>query len=120
MSWFADGLAWRVDTLADAAGDTVTLSRADDTTSITAVVVDSGDEASGDKVAKSNYWDREWEIKKATYQINDAVVTPQSGDRITDANGDIWELMLGGKRPELVQHAGGYAWVVKTKRIVSG
>ncbi len=120
MSWLSDGLAWMVDTLDDAAGEAVTLSRANDTTSITAVVVDSGDEASGDKVATSNYWDREWLVKKADYKIDDVVVTPQAGDRITDSDGDVWELMLGGKRPELVQHAGGYAWVVKTKRIVSG
>lgn len=120
MSWFSDGLAWAVDTLTDAAGETVTLSRASDTTEITAIAVDSGDEASGDKVATSNYWDREWLIKKADYEIDDAVVTPQAGDRITDGNGDVWELMLGGERPELVSHAGGYAWVVKTKRIVSG
>ena len=120
MTWFADGLAWAVDTLGDAAGETVTLSRATDTTEITAIAVDSGDDASGGKVASSNYWEREWLIKKADYQIDDAVVTPQAGDRITDSNSDVWELMLGGKRPELVQHAVGYAWVVKTKRIVSG
>ncbi len=47
MSWFSDGLAWGVDTLADAAGETVTLSRASDTTEITAVAVNSGDNASG-------------------------------------------------------------------------
>ncbi len=120
MTWLSDGLAWGVDTLTDAAGETVTLSRAGVPTSITAIAVDSGDESSGDKVAKSNYWDREWLVKKADYQINDTVVTPQSADRITDSDGDIWELMLGGTRPELAQHAGGYAWVLRTKRIVSG
>ena len=120
MTWFSDGLAWMVDNLADTAGETVTLSRASDTTEITAVAVASGDEASGGKVAASNYWDREWLVKKADYEIDSAAVTPQSGDRITDGNSDVWEVMLGGKRPELVQHAGGYAWVVKTKRIVSG
>ena len=116
----SDGLAWMVDSLADAAGETVTLSRKDDTTEITAIAVDSGDDASGDKVATSNFWEREWLIKKADYEIDDAVVEPQAGDRIKDSNSDVWELMLGGKRPELVQHASGYAWVVKTKRIVSG
>lgn len=120
MSWLSDGLAWMVDTLADAAGETVTLSRASDTTEITAIAVSSGDNASGGKVATSNYWEREWLVKKADYKIDDAVVTPQAADRITDSNSDVWELMLGGKRPELVQHAGGYAWLVKTKRIVSG
>ncbi len=120
MSWFSDGLAWAVDTLADAAGEAVTLSRAGVTTEITAIGVESGDEASGDKVATSNYWDREWLIKKADYKIDDTVVTPQAADRLTDSDSDVWELMLGGMRPELVQHAGGYAWVVKTKRIVSG
>ena len=119
MSWFSDGLAWAVDTLADAGGETVTLSRASDTTEITAIAVDSGDDASGDN-ATSNYWDREWLIKKADYEIDDATVAPRAGDRITDSNSDVWELMLGGKRPALVQHAGGYAWVVKTKRIVTG
>lgn len=109
-----------VDRLADAAGETVTLSRASHTTEITAIAVSSGDNASGDKVAASNYWEREWLVKKADYEINEAIVTPQSGDRITDGNSDVWEVMLGGKRPELVQHAGGYAWIVKTKRIVSG
>jgi hypothetical protein len=120
MSWFSDGLASMVDSLADAAGQTVTLSRVAATTSITAIVVDHGDDASDGKVATSNYWDREWLIKKADYEIAAAVVTPQSGDRITDSNADVWELMIGGKRPELVQHAGDYAWLVKTKRIVSG
>ncbi len=120
MSWFSDGLAWGVDTLADAAGEAVTLSRAGVTTSITAIAVDSGDDASGNKVATSNYWKREWLIKKADYEINSTVVTPQEADRITDSDGDVWELMLSGTRPELVQHAGGYAWVLKTKRIVSG
>ncbi len=121
MSWFSDGLAHLVDTLADAAGEAVTLSRAKIAgTPITAVAVESGDDASGDKVAKSNYWEREWLIKKADYEINSTVVTPQTGDRITDSDDDVWELMLGGTRPELVQHAGGYAWVLKTKRIVSG
>ena len=120
MSWMFDGLAWMVDTLADSAGETVTLSRVDDTTPITAIVVDSGDDASGGKVATSNYWFREWIIKQADYVIDEAVVTPQAGDRITDGNSDIWELMPRGKDPPLVPHAGGYAWVVKTKRIVSG
>ncbi len=119
MSWFADGLAWGVDTIVDAAGETVTLRRASNTTSITAIAVESGDDASGDN-AESNYWDREWLVKKADYQIDDTVVTPQPADRITDSGGDVWELMLGGTRPELVQHAGGYAWVLRTKRIVSG
>ena len=120
MSWFSDGLAWMVDALADSAGETVTLSRASDTTSITAIAVDSGDEASGDKVAKSNYWERQWLVNKGDYEIDSVVVTPQAADRITDSDGDVWELMLSGTRPELVQHAGGYAWVLKTKRIVSG
>jgi len=120
MSWLSDRLAWMVDTLADSAGETVTLSRASDTTSVTAVAVSSSDNASGEKVAASNYWEREWLIKQADYQVDDTVVTPQSGDRITDGNSDVWEVMLGGTRPELVQHAGGYAWVVKTKRIASG
>ena len=120
MSWFSDRLAWMVDKLADTAGESVTLSRASDTTSITAVSVLSGDNASEGKVAGSHYWDREWLIKKADYEIDGAAVTPQSGDRITDSSSDVWEVMLGGKRPELIQHAGGYAWVVKTKRIVSG
>ncbi len=119
MSWFSDRLGYLVDTLADSAGETVTLSRASDTTEITAIAVDSGDEASGDKVATSNYWEREWLVKKADYEIAAAVVTPQHGDRITDEDGVVWELMFDGKRPELVQHARGYAWVVKTKRIVS-
>jgi len=120
MSWFSDGLAHLIDTLADAAGETVTLSRADDTTEITAIAADSDDDASGNEVATSNYWERGWLIKKADYEIDSVVVTPQVGDRITDSDGDVWELMREGKRLELVQHAGGYAWLVKTKRIVSG
>jgi hypothetical protein len=120
MSWFSDGLAWMVDTLADAAGESVTLSRASNSTPITAITVGTEDAESGGKAATSHYWDRQWLIKQADYEIDDATVTPQSGDRITDGNGDVWELMLGGKRPELVTHAGGYAWIVKTKRITVG
>ena len=120
MTWFSDGLAFGMDSLVDAAAPTVALSRVGLTTSITAVIVGSGDDASGDKVAASNYWDREWLIKKADYEIDDAVVTPQAGDRITDENDDVWELMLDGKRPPLVPHARDYAWVVRTKKIVSG
>ena len=120
MTWFSDRLAWMVDKLADTAGETVALSRASNSTSITAVAVTSGDNESGDKVAASKYWEREWLIKQADYKVSGSAVTPQSGDRITDGNGDVWEAMLGGMRPELVSHASGYAWVLKTKRIVSG
>jgi len=120
MTWFSDRLAWMVDKLADTTGEAVTLSRASASTEITAVAVDSGDDTGGDKVAASKYWEREWLVKKTDYEINGSTVTPQAGDRITDSDGDVWELMLGGLRPELVPHAGGYAWVVKTKRIVSG
>lgn len=119
MSWFSDGLAWMVDTLADAVGETVTLSRASATTSITAIAVNSGDDASGEH-AVTNYWDREWLIKKSDYEISGSEVTPQAGDRITDSDSNVWEVMLGGKRPPLRSHAGGYSWVVRTKRIVSG
>jgi|GEM_PF-2994225 len=119
MSWFSDGLRWMIDTVADAAGETVTLSRAANSTEITAVAVESGDDTSG-QMARTRYWDREWLVKKADYEINDVAVTPQSGDRITDSNSDVWEVMLGGKGSELVQHAAGYAWIVRTKRIVSG
>ena len=121
MSWFSDGLAHFVNSLADAAGEAVTLSRAKiDPTPITAINVDSDDDASGNSVATSNYWDREWLIKKADYEINGTVVVPALADRITDSDGTIWELMIDGTRLPVVQHAGGYAWVVKTKRIVSG
>lgn len=120
MTWFSDRLAWMVDSLANTAGKSVTLSRASNTTAITAVVVSSGDNASGQKVTPTKYWEREWLIKQADYQISSAAVTPQAGDRITDGNSDVWEVMLGGMRPEVVQHAGSYAWIVKTKRIVSG
>jgi hypothetical protein len=121
MTWFSDRLAWMVDKLADTAGEAVTLSRASSSTSITATAVKSEDDVSGgDKVAASNYWERDWLVKKADYTVDGVAVVPQSGDRITDSNSDVWELMLGGRRPELVQHAGGYAWVVKTKRITAG
>ncbi len=120
MSWLSDGLAYFVDALADAAGEAVTLSRANDSTEITAIATSSMAQVSWKPLPVSNYWERDWMVKKADYAILDVVVTPQTGDRITDSSGDIWELMIAGKQPELVQHAGGYAWVVKTKRIVSG
>ena len=120
MSFFSDRLGQGIDTLVDSAGETVTLSRASNTTEITAIAEDIDGMACGGKAARSNYWDLEWLIKQADYAINDTVVTPQVGDRITDDNGDVWELMLDGEIPEAVPHAGGYAWLVKTKRIVSG
>lgn len=117
MTWFSDGLAWMVDTLADAAGESVTLSRAAVTTSITAIAVDSDDEVANSDGIRTQYWDREWLVKQADYEISDAAVTPQSGDRITDSDSTVWEVMLGGRNPPLVQHAGGYAWLLRTKRI---
>jgi len=120
MSWFSDCLAQGMDTFIDATGESVTLSRASNTTSVTAVVVTSSDDVTDGKVSATNYWDREWLVKKTDYKIDGTVVEPQSADRITDSNGDVWEMMLRGRRPDVVPHAGGYAWIVRTKRIVSG
>ena len=45
MSWFSDGLARMIDTLTDAAGEAVTLSRGKIAgTETTAIAADSGDE----------------------------------------------------------------------------
>jgi hypothetical protein len=62
----------------------------------------------------------EWIVTKARYLVNGVAVQPLAGDRITEANGTIWEVLPSGDKQESDELAGGLEWLIRSKRISNG
>lgn len=72
---------------------------------------------SADSIA-TQLFDREWLIKKADYLIAWTVVEPQRGDRITDADGVVWEILPAASDLRSIEsYEAGERWLLKTKRV---
>jgi len=68
---------------------------------------------------KTSFIDREWLITKAAYVIDGSAVVPAVGDRVTDSDGTVWELMSQPDIPAFEPYGGGLQWLFRTKRIAS-
>jgi hypothetical protein len=66
---------------------------------------------------KTSFIDREWLIIKTAYLIEGSAVTPAAGDRLTDADGVVWEGMSQPNMPAVESYGGGLEWLLRTKRI---
>lgn len=62
--------------------------------------------------------DRAWLIAKADYKIGGVAVEPRAGDRLTDSDGHVWEVLPSVAGPAAVSFGGGLEWEVKTKKVV--
>lgn len=99
-------------------GETVSLSRAAvTTTGITASWTTQDAETIADARVQTTVVDRVWMIRADGYMLSGVQATPQAGDRITDADGSVWELMRDGLKP-LGRLSCGYLWMLNTKQIV--
>jgi len=122
MSFLSDGIGWFSTALRDAAGELVTISRGTATTTDVVAVRLSHDAEElaagpGGRIVTQTV-DHVWTIAKAAYLIGGVAVKPMPADRITDAAGNVDEIMRAGTKPAVVDAAGGLEWVVSVKRIV--
>jgi len=103
-------------------GEAVAISRgASSTSGVTATWLSEGSEIQTQTQmgVKTSFIDREWVIPKANYLIGGSAVTPTAGDRLTDADGTVWELMAQPNMPAVEPYGGGLQWLLRTKRIAS-
>lgn len=101
-------------------GETVTLSRGSDSTAgVAASWIGQGSEIQTQTRmgVKTSFIDREWLVAKANYVIDGSSVTPAAGDRLTDTDGVIWEVMSQPNMPAAESYGGGLEWLLRTKRI---
>ena len=105
----------------DRFGWTVSLSRARAATSGVVALADDSDgvEETTDGITTTRV-DRVWFIAKESYSIGfHGETAPQRGDRITDAAGDVWEVLPGGAMPAVESYGGGSEWLIRTKRVTA-
>jgi hypothetical protein len=106
--------------LRDHLGEVVTISRgASSTAGVTATWLSEGSEIQTQTRlgVKTSFIDREWVIPKANYLIDGSAVTPASGDRLTDTDSTVWEVMAQPNMPAFESYLGGWQWILRTKRI---
>jgi len=108
--------------LRDHLGEVVSVSRGvSSTAGVTATWIDEGAEIQTQTRmgVKTSFIDREWVITKAAYVIGGSEVTPDAGDRLTDADGTVWELMSQPNMPAWEPYGGNLQWLLRTKRIAT-
>jgi len=106
--------------LRDHLGEAVAVSRgAASTSGVAATWISEGSEIQTQTRmgVKTSFIDREWVIPKTAYIISGSAVTPAAGDRLTDADGTVWELMSQPNMPAWEPYGGNLQWLLRTKRI---
>lgn len=68
------------------------------------------------KGVQTQHVDRVWIVGRTAYVIGGLAVLPAPGDRITDAAGDVWEVMRDGRKPHYAPY-GTDRWSLRTKRV---
>lgn len=108
--------------LRDHLGEVVAVSRGSSSTAgVTATWLSEGSEIQTQTRmgVKTSFIDREWLITKAAYTVDGSAVTPAAGDRLTDSDGTVWELMSQPNMPAFEPYGGNLQWLLRTKRIVT-
>ena len=103
-------------------GEVVTISRgAMSTADVTATWLSEGSEIQTQTRmgVKTSFIDREWVIPKEDYVIDGSAVEPAAGDRLTDADSTVWEVMSQPNMPTVESYGGGLEWLLRTKRITT-
>jgi hypothetical protein len=101
-------------------GETVSITRgATSTAGVTASWIrnatETQDQYAETLVAKVSK--RRWLVTKAGYLISGSAVTPRTGDRITDAAGNVWEIAHDGTTPAVRTYEDPNYWDVATKQV---
>ena len=121
MASLADTLTGMVSAAAaQVFGDSVTITRgATSTAGVTASwlqnVTETQDQYAETIVARVTR--RRWLVTKAGYLISAVAVTPQPGDRITDASGGVWEIAHDGTTPAVRTYEDPNYWDLATKQV---
>ena len=104
--------------LDQAFGETVSITRGPNTTSsVTASWIVQLEEVTTRDLTHTAIIDRFWFVKQSAYQISAAAVEPRTGDRLTDADSQVWEVLPAKVAPPAVSYGGGDYWKIATKRV---
>jgi len=100
-------------------GELVTIARGvNSTVGVVASWTSQGDVIASPDGAQTLLIDRVWLVKKSLYLIDGAAVEPRTGDRWTDADSVVWEVLPSMAGPAVLSFDGGESWEVKTKKVV--
>ena len=99
-------------------GETVTITRGPNTTpDVTASWTAQTQEVSTTDDKHTEMVDRFWFVKQSSYQIDDTVIEPRTGDRLTDEAGQKWDVLPAKTMPPVVSYGGGDQWKIATKQV---
>jgi hypothetical protein len=105
---------------ADLFGEAVALSRGSHSTAGVAaswIGQSSNIDTGTQEWIPTSFVEREWIVVKSGYVIDGVAVVPVAGDRLTDADGAMWEVMNQPNMPASESYGGGLEWLLRTKRI---
>ena len=112
---FADGASPMLD---QHHGETVSITRGPNTTpGVTASWSTQVEEVSTTDDKHTKMVDRFWFVKQSTYQILSTAVEPRTGDRLTDDDGQKWEVLPAKGTPPVESYGGGDYWKIATKQV---
>lgn len=99
-------------------GEAVSIARGQNTTvGVTASWTTQTEEVVTADGKHTALFDRFWFVRQSAYQISASAVEPRTGDRLTDAGGNVWEVLPRQSIPPVVSYAGGDVWKIATKRV---
>jgi len=115
----ATGATWLVGKLADHASQTVSLERGSTAATSGVAATKCPVKSEGDpEFGILRHTECDWIIKASSYVIGGSVVEPQKNDLITDASGDIWQVLspFSGENEYRPFDPQATAWRIHTKR----
>lgn len=114
MSAFADAAAEVAETLAEEVGESVTYARGATSVTLTAVVGQSSETTVDDKGNMLVVRLRDFLVRRSVLTLGE----PKTGDRITRADGSIWEVSpTSNDRGFRDSDNHGVSWRIHTKRV---
>ena len=113
---FSDDWDAVVDQFAESFGERVTLQRGTyATVGIVAQAWDHEYESTGPQGLLTTVAGRDWLVHYSEYRVDGEPVQPREGDQLTDAAGQVWEVLPIDGRPACEQH--GHDWLLRTKQV---
>jgi hypothetical protein len=99
-------------------GEAVTVQRGTNTTSgVIASWTDQQETLVSPDGLHTQIVDRTWLVRKSRYLISGSAATPRTADTLTDAAGNVYEILPSTAGPAVTSYAGGFEWEIKTKKV---
>lgn len=112
------GMQWKADTMSAYCSDPVTYSRGSYSVVVNAVIGSTDRETLDQAGNTIIVTQRDFTIVAAVLQLNGSLITPCRGDRITEASGEVFEVLpsSAGEDHYRPSDASGISWRIHTKK----